>query len=133
MIKKFAVTRYNKIIYLKAQQLQNLPLSQNVLYFVHGVYLLRLRVRVPIKSLFRDKNFAYFDFGVRSTPKILITFFRVPPKILKKWEFCLLPKKLEPPCSEPLSSKGKSSSRHQAMRQNPHFVQKFGRNLYENY
>ena len=84
MIKKFAVTRYNKIIYLKAQQLQNLPLSQNVLYFVHGVYLLRLRVRVPMKSLFRDKNFAYFDFGVRSTPKILITFFRVPPKILKK-------------------------------------------------
>ena len=52
-----------------------------------------LRVRVPMKSIFHDKKFAYFDFGVRRTPKILITFFGVPPKILKKMKVLPPPQK----------------------------------------
>ena len=42
-----------------------------------------LAVRVPQRSLFHDEKFAFFDFGVRGTPKILIIFLGVPPKILK--------------------------------------------------
>ena len=43
-----------------------------------------LGVRVPTTSLFHDKKFAVFDFGVRGTPKILKIFLGVPPKNLKK-------------------------------------------------
>ena len=35
-------------------------------------------------SPFHDEKFAFFDFGVRGTPKILKIFLGVPPKILKK-------------------------------------------------
>ena len=43
-----------------------------------------LRVRVPQGSLFHDEKFAFFDFGVRGTPKILIFFLGVSSDILKK-------------------------------------------------
>ena len=43
-----------------------------------------LGVRVPATSLFHDEKFAFFDFEVRGTPKILKIFLGVPPKILKK-------------------------------------------------
>ena len=108
LIKKNAVTR-DKIIYLKAQQLQNIPLSQHVLYIVHGVYLLRLRVRVPVKSLFHDENFLYFYFGVRGTPKMLITFFGAPPKIFKK--VGVLPRACRDFASAPKSSNRRARSR----------------------
>ena len=42
-----------------------------------------LGVRVPACSLFHDEKFAFFDFGVRGTPKILIIFLGVPLKVLK--------------------------------------------------
>ena len=43
-----------------------------------------LGVRVPATSLFHDEKFAFFDLGVRGTPKILKIFLGVSPKILKK-------------------------------------------------
>ena len=43
-----------------------------------------LGVRVPASSLFHDEKFAFFDFGVRGIPKILIILFGVPAKFLKK-------------------------------------------------
>ena len=43
-----------------------------------------LGVRVPATSLFHDEKFAFFDFEVRGTPKILKIFLGVPPKFLKK-------------------------------------------------
>ena len=46
-----------------------------------------LRVRVPAISLFHDKKFAFFDFGVRSTPKILIILLGVPLNFLKMLGF----------------------------------------------
>ena len=38
-----------------------------------------LVVRVTMCSLFHDEKFAFFDFGVRGTPKILIILLGVPP------------------------------------------------------
>ena len=35
-----------------------------------------------MSSLFHDEKFAFFDFGVRGTPKILKIFSRVSRKIL---------------------------------------------------
>ena len=43
-----------------------------------------LGVRVPASSLFHDEKFAFFDFGVRGTPKIWKICLGVPPKSLKK-------------------------------------------------
>ena len=40
-----------------------------------------LGVRVPQGSLFHDEKFAFFDFGVRGTPKILNIFLGVSLKI----------------------------------------------------
>ena len=56
-------------------------------------YGLGLGVWVPARSLFHDKKFAFFDFGVRGTPKILKNFLGVPPKILKNCGFCLAPRR----------------------------------------
>ena len=41
-----------------------------------------LGVRVLAGSLYRDEKFAFFDFGVRGTPKILIIFLGVLLKVL---------------------------------------------------
>ena len=38
-----------------------------------------LVVRESMCSLFRDEKFAFFDFWVRGTPKILIILLGVPP------------------------------------------------------
>ena len=43
-----------------------------------------LGVRVLASSLFNDEKFAFFDFDVWGTPKILKIFLGVPSKILKK-------------------------------------------------
>ena len=40
--------------------------------------LVGLGVMVPQGSLFHDKKFAFFDFGVRGTPKIEIIFLGDP-------------------------------------------------------
>ena len=42
-----------------------------------------LGIRVPACSLFHDEKFAFFDFGVRGTPKFLIILLGVPPYFLK--------------------------------------------------
>ena len=42
-----------------------------------------LGVRVPHCSLFHDEKFAFFDFGVRGSPKILKILLGVWLKILK--------------------------------------------------
>ena len=43
-----------------------------------------LGVTVPAASLFHEEKFAFFDFGVKGTPKILKNFIGVPSKNLKK-------------------------------------------------
>ena len=43
-----------------------------------------LRVREPASSLFHDEKFAFFDFGVRGTPKMLKICLGVPPQFLTK-------------------------------------------------
>ena len=74
---------------------------------------LGLGVRDPATSLFHDEKFAFFDFGVRDTPKILEIFLGVPPKILKKVVvlpgaakgFCLRREPLRHQAKPPLFSK----------------------------
>ena len=43
-----------------------------------------LGVRVPASSLFHDEKFAFFDFGVRGTPKISKNCLGVAPQSLRK-------------------------------------------------
>ena len=45
---------------------------------------LSVGVRVSAASLFHNEKFAFFDFGVRGTPKILKICLGVPPQSLRK-------------------------------------------------
>ena len=54
-------------------------------------------VMAPATSLFHVEFFAFFDFGITGTPKILKIILQVLSKMLKKCGFCLAPPRVFAP------------------------------------
>ena len=88
MQKKNSKKTTPKKLYFKYNYPQNLFLF--TAFFLKGwvCFGLGLAVRDPATSLFHDEKFAFFEFGVRDTPKILEFSLGVPPNILKNVAGC---------------------------------------------
>ena len=93
-----------------------------------------LGVRVPASSLFHDEKFAFFDFGVRGTPKISKICLGVSPQSLREVGVLSGAAKgfrLRREAAPPLFAATRQIRPAKALcgtRQHPHFSQRLGGN-----